>query len=67
MNNTFLQQSYAGLKMKSEDDLIIAKWHTRQSLDLAAKMNHMHYWKHQKVGDRSLSPLADVVDFKRTR
>jgi len=53
MNNTFLQQSYTGLTLNSEDDLMIAKWHTLQSLDLAAKMNHMHYWKHQKVGDQA--------------
>jgi len=67
MNNTFLQQSYARLNLKSEDDLILAQRDTTQYQNIAAKMNHMHNLKHQKVEDRSLSPFADYVDFKQNR
>jgi len=67
MNNTFLQQSYAGLRLKSEDDLILANNDLLRDLPFNLLRHASYYWMHHRVEDRSLSPFADFIDFKQNR
>ena len=66
MNNTFLQQSYATLKLKSEDDLRHAQRDTPPYLTYSSGRLYKNS-ENQKVEDRSLSPFTDYIDFKQNR
>jgi len=66
MNNTFLQQSYATLKLKSEDDLRHAQSDTLPRLPYSSGRLYKNS-ENQKVEDRSLSPFTDYIDFKQNR